>query len=489
MKARIYIRVSTEEQAKEGFSLAAQEEKCRQYIKFQGWEYDGIYKDDGFSGKDLKRPAIQQLLRDVKQREFDALVVYRLDRLTRSVVDLHYLLDLFDKHKVVFKSATEPYETTSAIGRLFVSIVGSLAQWERENMIERIKMAMEKRALEGKRNGATPPYGYKLVDGQLIPHPEEAKVVRRIFELYRHHGLLSIVKQLNDEGLRTRSGSLWSIYVVAYMLKNPVYIGKLRYRYRYASGKKQNPDEVMVYNGDHEPIIPLDLWNEVQKKNAERQRKAKAMTSEYPFSGILFCGRCGKPMHGFRYPSRKRDRYYYYYRCIKHAQYKECMMPQVSEMALEKALFSQLRYIAENIQADPEQIEEPEPERTREDIQKELQTIRRRKKKWQLAYAEDVITLEELRERTAEDTQREKELLKELETLEESPSTPELDKEELIERLKQLEYIWANATRRERKEILHSFFSRLVIDADMSIKRTGSRHRPVKIIEYELAYQ
>src|SRR5690554_6076229 len=175
MKARIYIRVSTEDQAKEGFSLSAQEEKCKQFIEFNDWTYDGVYKDDGFSGKDLKRPAIQQLLRDIKQREFDALVVYRLDRLTRSVVDLHYLLDLFDKHKVMFKSATEPYETTSAIGRLFVSIVGSLAQWERENMIERVKVAMEKRALEGKRNGANPPYGYKLVDGQLIPHPEEAK--------------------------------------------------------------------------------------------------------------------------------------------------------------------------------------------------------------------------------------------------------------------------------------------------------------------------
>src|SRR5690606_15261631 len=124
-------------------------------------------------------------------------------------------------------------------------------------------------------------------------------------------------------------------------------------------------------------------------------------------------------------------------------------------------------YIAENIQANPEQIEESEPKRTQEDIQKELQTIRRRKKKWQLAYAEDVITLEELRERTAEDTQREKELLKELETLEEPPPTPEFDKRELIDRLQKLELIWANATRRERKEILQSFFSRLVIDADM----------------------
>ena len=487
MKARIYIRVSTEEQARGGFSLSAQEEKCKQFIDFNNWTYDGVYKDDGFSGKDLKRPAMQQLIRDVKQKKFDALVVYRLDRLTRSVVDLYYLLDLFDEHKVMFKSATEPYETTSAIGRLFVSIVGSLAQWERENMIERVKVAMEKRALEGKRNGANPPYGYKLVDGQLIPHPEEAKIVRRIFEMYRRHGLVSIAKQLNDEGLRTRSGSLWSIHVLAYLLKNPVYIGKLRYRYRLASGKKQNPDDMMVYDGGHEPIIPKELWEEVQRKNEERQRKAKADTSEYPFSGILVCGRCGKPMHGFRYPSRKRDRYYYYYRCYKHAQFKDCLMPQVSEKALEKALFSQLRYIAENIQADPGQIEEPEPKRTREDIQKELQIIKRRKKKWQLAYAEDVITLEDLRERTAEDTQREKELLEELETLEEPPPTPEFDKKEFIDRLHRLEFIWANATRRERKEIIHSFFSRLIIDADMSIKRTGSRHRPVKIIEYELA--
>lgn len=116
------MRVSTEEQATEGFSLAAQQERCHQFIESQGWEYDGEYIDDGHSAKNLNRPAMQQLIRDVKEKQFDILVVYRLDRLVRSVVDLHHLVQLFDEKGIMFKSVTEVFDTTNAMGRFFYNL-------------------------------------------------------------------------------------------------------------------------------------------------------------------------------------------------------------------------------------------------------------------------------------------------------------------------------------------------------------------------------
>jgi site-specific DNA recombinase len=164
MRAVAYLRVSTEEQASEGFSLVAQEERCKSFIKSQGWDLvKEPYIDDGYSAKNLERPAIQQLINDLKNNEFDVIVVYRLDRLVRSVLDLHHLLQLFDKHQVAFKSVTEVFDTTTAMGRFFITLVAAMAQWERENLAERVLMGMERRALEGKRNGGNAPYGYRMV--------------------------------------------------------------------------------------------------------------------------------------------------------------------------------------------------------------------------------------------------------------------------------------------------------------------------------------
>lgn len=159
MLARIYIRVSTDEQAREGFSLAAQEERCRQFAQSQGWDVDKVC-DDGYSAKNLNRPAIQRAIRDVMAKKFDVLMVYRLDRLVRSVIDLHYLLDMFDKYGVKFKSVTEVFDTTTAMGRFFITLVGAMSQWERENLSERVRVGIERGFMEGNRYGKIP-FGYR----------------------------------------------------------------------------------------------------------------------------------------------------------------------------------------------------------------------------------------------------------------------------------------------------------------------------------------
>ncbi len=168
MKTAVYVRVSTEEQVKEGYSISAQKERLDAYIKSQGWELVSYYVDEGVSAKDTNRPELQRMLKNIEEGFIDVVLVYRLDRLTRSVLDLYQLLESFEKNGCHFKSATEVYDTTTAIGRLFITLVAALAQWERENLGERVRMGMTQKVREGEWHGSTPPYGYQLDNGSLV---------------------------------------------------------------------------------------------------------------------------------------------------------------------------------------------------------------------------------------------------------------------------------------------------------------------------------
>jgi len=478
LRARCYLRVSTDEQAKEGFSLAAQEEKCKQFIEFHDWTYDGVYKDDGYSGKDLKRPAMQRLLNDAKQKEFDILVVYRLDRLTRSVVDLHYLLDLFDKHKIKFKSATEPYETTSAIGRLFVSIVGSIAQWERENLAERVRMGMERRAAEGKWNGSAIPYGYRLEGDRLVIEPEEAELVRRIFSMYKQYGMDTIANKLNDEGLKTRKGKHWDPNVIKYMLSNPIYIGRMVW------GRKTRSEAITI-DGAAPAIISEEEFQEAQrimKKRLSMPARGKSDTSDYIFAGILSCGYCGRKLHG----ANRRGTYYY---CCsnRYKNWKNCPMPRVNERAVIQEVFRVIDFVADNDEIEPEQEEKQDASSRRQELEKQLEAIKKRRKKRLMAFENEIITLEELRERNREDAEKEEKIFRELEELSGSDEEA-LDKETFLSYVQDLRQLWPQMDRREQKKLIQTIFRDIVIVEAPNQPKYPGRHglKKVNIVDYVL---
>ncbi|MCK9905999.1 recombinase family protein, partial [Frankia sp. Cpl3] len=154
------------------------------------------------------------------------VLVYRLDRLTRSVLDLYQLLEEFDRYDVKFRSCTEVYDTTTAIGRLFLTLVAALAQWERENLAERVKMGMGQMAREQKRPGGPPPFGYDLSEGQLRINPREAEIVKLIFTLYLSGtGMQRIASKLNEHGHRGKLGAAWNATTLSHLLQNHVYYG------------------------------------------------------------------------------------------------------------------------------------------------------------------------------------------------------------------------------------------------------------------------
>lgn len=264
----IYTRKSTDERLDMEFnSLDAQREACLSYIasqKSEGWvpvldEYD----DGGFSGGNMDRPALKRLMEDIKTGKVQTVVVYKIDRLTRSLMDFAKLVEVFDAHGVTFVSITQSFNTTTSMGRLTLNVLLSFAQFEREVAGERIrdKIAASKR--KGMWMGGTIPIGYDVKDRQLVINAEEAERVRHIFQRYLELGNLNdLYQDLNRRGVRGKPRQLKDRVVepapfcsstVQYLISNPTYIGKVRHKGQ-------------IYEGQHEPIVPPELWQAVQDR-------------------------------------------------------------------------------------------------------------------------------------------------------------------------------------------------------------------------------
>ena len=210
MRAIGYARVSTEDQAQAGVSLDFQEEKIRAYCVAKDWDLVSLIRDEGQSAKDLKRPGMQRILEGVRKKEFDVVVILKLDRLTRSVKDLGYLVeDVFGKNHVAFSSLQDNFDTCTANGRMVMNILATIAQWERDIISERTRDAMEFMKNGLKLVGAVP-YGFDSKDGDLSPNPEEMETVREVVRLrsgkksYRR-----IADILNRKGVPSKNGGRW----------------------------------------------------------------------------------------------------------------------------------------------------------------------------------------------------------------------------------------------------------------------------------------
>lgn len=229
-RVAIYCRVSTEEQATEGYSISAQLQTLRQYSQLYGWEIAEEYVDEGISGKNIKgRPAMTRLVADVEKEKFQAVLVWKISRLSRNMLDTLTLLDKFEDYGVKFISYSENFDTGSPIGRLVVQLMASIAEMERNTLSENVKLGMTQRAREGSWNGGVV-FGYDSVNKELVVNEDEAEVVRQIFEMYASgKGLKAIANHLNKAGFHTKHNRHFSINGIATILDNHVYIGKIRW--------------------------------------------------------------------------------------------------------------------------------------------------------------------------------------------------------------------------------------------------------------------
>jgi site-specific DNA recombinase len=318
-RCAIYTRKSTEHNLDLAFnSLDAQREACEAYIKSQaheGWVLvRERFDDGGLSGASLDRPALQVLLDKVRARQIDIVVVYKVDRLTRSLADFAKLVEAFDEHDVSFVSVTQSFNTTSSMGRLTLNVLLSFAQFEREVIGERVrdKIAASKR--KGIWVGGPVPLGYRSVDKRLEIAPEEADLVRKIFDRYLRLGSIgALAAPLNAEGQkprprrltngRTIAAACYRVGPLAHLLKNRFYIGEVAYR-----GE--------VHADEHEPILDRSLFEAVQTRLKEQAVERSAVRSSTPslLAGRIFDGLMNPmtPTHA----NKKGVRYRYY---VSHA--------------------------------------------------------------------------------------------------------------------------------------------------------------------------
>ena len=318
LRCAVYTRKSSEEGLEQSFnSLDAQRDACEAYIasqKHEGWSVvPDKYDDGGFSGGSMERPALRRLLEEVSKGAVDVVVVYKVDRLTRSLADFAKLTDLFERHGTSFVSVTQQFNTSTSMGRLTLNVLLSFAQFERELAGERIrdKIALSKR--RGMWMGGLPPLGYDGIDRKLVVNETEAETVRHIFRRYLELGSIAHLKRaLDAEGIvskcrtfadgRTVGGKPLSRGAVYQILRNRLYRGEIDYR-----GE--------IHQGNHDPIIDADLWDAVQERLAQqshRQRGAAAKPSPDVglLTGLIFddAGNRLAPTH-----ASKRGRRYHYY--------------------------------------------------------------------------------------------------------------------------------------------------------------------------------
>lgn len=455
MRAALYIRVSTEDQAKEGYSIEAQKDSLTKYALNEDWDIVDYYIDDGYSAKDMNRPQLQRLIQDIRSKKVDIVLVHKLDRLTRSVRDLYSLLEEFEKYNCAFYSRQERFDITTTMGRAMLGMLGIFAQWERETIAERVYTGMEQKHLSGERNGAIAPMGYDLIDGKLVPN-KDADFVRRLFKMYlEHKGILTITRLINQEGYNFNAKTIY------YILMNPVYCGKIRWNYR--KNGKLTEKEIIV-DGDHEPLISEEEFNRVQQIRGFRKSLKKAATSEYSFSGVLFCGRCGKPMIGGKKNLKKGE--YRFYRCSSRYQKGKCDMPAIAEEAVTRAFLDSLLLNKKEISMLLRGKEMPKEQKNDlRQIERELAQIAKRKKRWQMAFANEAMTLEELKARMEEERKLEESLKERLKSYGESRIS--WTKEELTQQLIDLRKAWNEIEdAAAKKEFVHALFESIVVNTD-----------------------
>lgn len=491
METGIYVRVSTEEQAQEGYSIRAQEQKLKDYSRIKEWGVYKVYMDDGISGKNIEdRPAIQEMITDIQNGKVNNVLVFKIDRLTRNTADLIYLVNLFNTYDCAFNSLSESIDTQTASGRMFIKMIGIFAEFERENIIERSKIGFERKVREGYTLATrTPSYGYDRKIGEKIQtiNEFEASIVREVFDMFvnKHMSCLEIANSLNERKIPTKENAVWHTRTIKNMLTNCNYVGRVR----YATKDKNRHFEA---EGAHEPIISKELYEEtqnlIQKISVKSYTKRPKEDSYY--SGILFCAKCGGKMtsHG-NYRKDKngnidvgRD-----YRCSNYIK-KTCSASNVSHKKVEQAFRDYINNIEDLSIPDEIKIaEQQERQRQNADLlnglykqEKALEHKEKEIVKFYVSGSMELGDYMEIKKTIEKEKVNMMSKIQELETEGIEAEEQNLRKEDIIKNLREN---WDLLTNLEKRQFLVNFVDKIIINGE----KINSRNTQVKIQEVQFS--
>lgn len=408
-KVALYVRVSTTSQLEEGYSIEEQKAKLESYCDIKDWHVYKVYTDGGFSGSTTERPALEQLIKDAQSKLFDTVLVYKLDRLSRSQKDTLYLIeDIFLKNNIEFVSLLENFDTSTPFGRAVIGLLSVFAQLEREQIKERMQLGKLGRAKSGKSMmWAKTSYGYDYNKdtGTMTVNEYEALAVKEIFTSYLAG--MSITKlrdKINEEYPKQPA---WSYRTIRGILANPVYCGLNQYKGQ-------------TFQGTHKPIISLDDFEQTQRELAKRQQTAKELSNPRPFqakymlSGLAQCGYCHAPLKVILGQKRKDGSRFKRYECYQrhprktrgvtvYNDNKKCESGYYDMELLEHYVLTRIA----QLQNDPDKIQElfsddTSPAVDKQAIQKQIDSLTLKLSKLNDLYLDDRITLDELRTKSAD---------------------------------------------------------------------------------------
>lgn len=503
-KVAIYARVSTVEQAEDGYSIDEQERLLKEYCDKHNLEVYKTYSDRGISGKDIKhRPELKQMLKDSEENKFDMVLVWKINRLSRKLADVLKMVELFEKNNVTFKSYSEPFETNTPAGKMQFQMMALIGEFERGTIAQNVKMGMLARAREGKWCGNRV-LGYDIVqvegslnkkrkETKLVINEKEAESVRLIFNDYSNgKGYKAITSKLNKLGYKTKKENNFSVGSIRDILTNPVYIGKVRYNVRQDWSEKRrrniNPNPIIV-DGIHEPIINIELWDKVQKIMESKKGKPKRIyDGEYPLTGILKCPVCGAGMVIMRTTNKLADgtkKRISYYACgnwknkgtavcnsnsIRVDKANEYVFGKIGELLSNERM---VKTIVDNINKTRRNNIAPSKNKL-ERLNKELEKLKNKKQKLLEAYEDDILSKKEFQD-------RKQELDNIIEGLEEERQpllvniTDEVNEEVPYKLVKEILQNFSKVllkckTREKQKMLLHMLISEITIGKDREIE-------------------
>lgn len=408
-KVALYVRVSTTSQLEEGYSIEEQKAKLESYCDIKDWHVYKVYTDGGFSGSTTERPALEQLIKDAQSKLFDTVLVYKLDRLSRSQKDTLYLIeDIFLKNNIEFVSLLENFDTSTPFGRAVIGLLSVFAQLEREQIKERMQLGKLGRAKAGKSMmWAKTSYGYDYNKdtGTMTVNEYEALAVKEIYASYLAG--MSITKLRDKINEEYPKNPAWSYRTIRGILANPVYCGLNQYKGQ-------------TFQGTHKPIISLADFEQTQRELAKRQQTAKELSNPRPFqakymlSGLVQCGYCHAPLKVILGAVRKDGSRFKRYECYQrhprktrgvtvYNDNKKCDSGHYDMELLEHYVLTRIA----QLQNDPDKIQElfsddTSPEIDKQAIQKQIDGLTLKLSKLNDLYLDDRITLDELRAKSSD---------------------------------------------------------------------------------------
>lgn len=459
-----YIRVSTLEQNEHGYSMGEQKEKLTAYCKAKDWDIYDVYEDGGYSGASLNRPALQRLFHDGQQKRFDAVLVYKLDRLSRSQKDtLTIIEDKLLNNNVEFVSMNENFDTSTPFGRAMIGILSVFAQLEREQIAERMEMGRIGRAKAGLYHGGGPaPIGYDYTDGHLVINEYEAMQIKLIFDMFLNGKSVHSIHKHLQKNYSVKSGNWTSITSVRRTLKQILYAGKIE-----RGGN--------VYDGQHEAIISMDIFEKTQqrldrirempknKRLSDNGGKARSL-----LTGLLFCNHCGARYfnHQAVYVYKEKREPRYWYKCYSRhgspahmVKDKKCKNKNFRQNELETHIINEMTRLAVDESYFKEIKENNGTKIDTQVFEKRIKDIDSQLSRLVDLYQLGSIPFEKVKNRT-ELLSNEKETLMEKMNVKESV----LSETDAKRELGNINRVFEKGTLEEKRELLFLFIDKITID-------------------------